>query len=127
MFCVTTHGLFCLVPRMTQAGDYVAILSGFKFPVALRKVGPATKKYYELLGPCYVHRLMRGRAWSLMEEFKCKYKPGSEDEMFDRESRMDLSHEDTDREQPCGVHPFNSKADYARLTRVMGKRRIVLV
>ncbi|GAB7340162.1 hypothetical protein MBLNU457_6640t1 [Dothideomycetes sp. NU457] len=126
-FCVTAHGLFCLAPRLAQAGDYIAILSGFKFPVALRKVGPATEKYYELLGPCYVNRLMRGRAWSLIDEFKCKYRPGSGDEIFDENPRTELSQHDTDRDQPCGVHPFNSKGDYARLTRIMGKRRIVLV
>jgi len=112
---------------MAQAGDYIARVSGFKFSVALRKVGPAIEKYHELLGPCYVHRLTRGRAWSLIDEFKCKHRPGSEDEMFDKDSRTEMSHDDTDREQPCGVHPFNAKGDYARLSRVMGKRRIVLV
>ena len=79
-FCVTSHGIMCLAPRIAEVGDYVAILSGFKWPVALRRVGPAEKQFYELLGPCYVHRMMRSRAWNLIYEFKCKYIPASENE-----------------------------------------------
>lgn len=127
MFCVTSHGMFCLAPRMAQAGDYMAILSGFQLPVAQRNVGPATAKYYELLGSCYVHRLMQGRAWRSIGKFECKYRPGSEDEVFDKEPQTQLSHNDADQEQPCGVHPFNSRGDCQRLTRTIGKRRIVLV
>lgn len=121
LFIVSSHGLMCLVPAMACEDDYVAILSGFRYPVALRKVGPQDGQYYELLGQCYMHRMMRGRAWSLIEEFKLKYRPGSEDEVvpLDIDDQLDDGNID--------VFPFNAKSDYRSIVRVLGKRRIVLV
>ena len=125
--CVTSHGLMANIPNIAGVGDYIAIFSGFRHPAVIRRVGPSGHHYYELLGFCYVHRLMRGRAWALIEEFKCRYRPGSEDEILvDEES--EASHSDGKEDcEPCGFFPFNQKSDYSRIVRVLGKRRIVLV
>ncbi|CAK1364378.1 unnamed protein product [Cercospora beticola] len=126
LFVVSNHGLMCIVPAMTREGDYVAILNGCRYPVALRKVGPEDGQYYELLGPCYMHRMMRGRAWNLIEEYKSKYISTSEDEVVP----LDLGSADqTDEDSGghVGVFPFNANSDYQNIKRVLGKRRIVLV
>lgn len=82
-FCATVRGLMCLVPSMAREGDHVAILSGYRVPVALRRIGELSSRQYELLGECYIHGMMTGAAWDLIGEFKCKYTEGSEDRTAD--------------------------------------------
>jgi hypothetical protein len=124
-FCLTAHGLMCLTPHIAGIGDYVAIMSGFRLPTTLRRVSTSEQGFYELLGPCYMHRMMRGRAWSLIEEFKCKYRPKSEDESFDEQQEQ--LHNNPGEEGPCEGFPFNPKAEHRRIIRVLGKKRIMLV
>lgn len=119
-FCTTVHGLMCLAPATVTTSDYVAILERYNIPVLLRKVDPA-QQYYELLGPCYVHRMMKGRTYTLMHEFRCKHQPGSEDEAIDLASNSEVL------EGLCSDFPFNAKNDYKNVIRVIGKRRITLV
>lgn len=126
-FSITSHGLIALTPKIAQLGDYVGILSGFRLPVVLRKVGPPEQRCYELLGACYLHRMMRGRVWSLIEEFKCKYRPGLEDETPENPPSTGSSVELPDSVEACETFPFNAKGDYARVVRILGSRRIVLV
>ncbi|GIZ45730.1 hypothetical protein CKM354_000888500 [Cercospora kikuchii] len=126
LFVVSSHGLMCIVPSMTREGDYVAILNGCRYPVVLRRVGPDDGQYYELLGQCYMHRMMRGRAWNLIEEYKLKYKSGSEDEVIPL-GLGSTDHTDEDSGGDIGVFPFNANSDYKNIKRVLGKRRIVLV
>ena len=127
-FCLTTHGLMCLVPRMTAVGDYIAMLSGFNMPVALRRIGAPALHQFELLGPCYVHRMMRGRVWNLILEFKCKYYEGSEDEgksEWQRDCRPP-NWRDMNRNE-CEDFSFNAKSDYESVLAILGSRRISLV
>lgn len=124
-FSVTAHGIMCVSTKMIQAGDFIAIISGIRYPVALRKVGPENQQYFELLGTAYLHRMMRGRVWNLMEEFKCKYVPGSEVEtQIQQIAEYDDGYSPT---ETCESFPFNPKSDYRRVLRVLGKRKIVLV
>ena len=126
-YCVTAHGIMGLVPDIAREGDYMGILSGLQWPVVLRKVGSPGSQYFELLGACYMHRMMRGRAWGLIEEFKGKYKSGSEDEVCIPPTPSLESLDVSENEALCGSFPFNPKSDYASLLRVLGMRRIVLV
>ena len=123
-FCTTSHGLMCLAPAMVTTGDYVAIIQSCDIPVALRKTDPR-QQYYELLGPVYVHRMMRGRASTLMDEFKCKYQPGSEDEVMNTTTSQESW--DASMNGPYEVFPYNAKSDYRHIIRAIGKRRVVLV
>lgn len=106
-------------PNIADIGDYIAILSGFRHPVVLRKIGPKDQNYYELLGASYVHRMMRGRPWALIEEFRCKYKPGSEDKVPD-DASLPPATGSRQNDEPCDTFPFNPKSDYSRVVRIFG-------
>ena len=126
-FCVTAHGFMGLVPGMTKVGDYVAVAPGFRLPVTLRRAKGCPHPYYELLGSAYVHRLMRGRIWNLLVEFKCKYQQGSEDSVPKAPLRANVLAGAARLEDKCEGFPFNPKADYEHVVKVIGKRKIVLV
>ncbi|KAH8807644.1 heterokaryon incompatibility protein-domain-containing protein [Xylogone sp. PMI_703] len=67
--CTTRHGYICLVPSITESNDIVAILAGLDLPVVLRP----RDKYYELLGCCYIHEMMEGQAYCLIDDHGLKY------------------------------------------------------
>ncbi|PPJ52499.1 hypothetical protein CBER1_10723 [Cercospora berteroae] len=125
-FTATSHGLLRLAPVLAREGDYVAILKGCRYSVALRKVGPEDGHYYEPLGQCYIHRMMRGRAWSLIQEFKSKYQPGSEDEIVPLDSG-NTAPANEEFGGNAGVFPFNDKSAYRNIVRVLGEIRIALI
>lgn len=49
-------------PADTRRGDIIAILFDCHVPVLLRQNG----LYYEFVGTCYVHGIMQGEAWTLL-------------------------------------------------------------
>lgn len=57
--CTTVNGYLAAVPYIAKAGDCIAILAGVDFPFVLRP----TEDHYRLVGPCYVHGIMRGEAF----------------------------------------------------------------
>ena len=57
--CITIGRLMASVPRTTEVGDRIMILSGSNVPFVLRSVDD----HYRLIGPCYVHGIMDGEAW----------------------------------------------------------------
>ncbi|KAK4907691.1 hypothetical protein LTR49_023287 [Elasticomyces elasticus] len=121
-FYVTAHGLMGLVPGVATVGDYVAILDGFREPVGIRRAAGCPDPYYELLGPCYIQRMMRSRAWNLILEHKCKYQGGSEDR-----APAPPREEENRLRGVCEGFPFNLKTDYESVLEVLGKRKIVLL
>lgn len=58
--CTTRKGLLASVPYTTETGDCIAVLTGGRVPFVLRPMGD----YYYLVGPCYVHGVMDGEAFS---------------------------------------------------------------
>ncbi|CAF9907047.1 hypothetical protein IMSHALPRED_005426 [Imshaugia aleurites] len=60
-FIKTREGHIGLAPRVAQAGDKVCVLLGCSQPLLLR---PAPNdSQYQVVGECYVHRLMQGEAF----------------------------------------------------------------
>ncbi|KAK5125466.1 hypothetical protein LTR85_000575 [Meristemomyces frigidus] len=60
-FAVSREGLYCMVPRVAQPGDHIAVLAGAKVPVILRP-RDAQASSFTWLGTCYVHGFMDGEA-----------------------------------------------------------------
>jgi hypothetical protein len=58
--CVTVKGYLASVPYTAKKGDCIAILSGGRVPFVLRPIG----SHYRLIGPCYVHGIMNGGAFT---------------------------------------------------------------
>ncbi|KAJ2977554.1 hypothetical protein NUW58_g7775 [Xylaria curta] len=89
-FAATRHGYFCLVPRMVQIGDLIAIFQSYELAVVLRRL-PSTPthqdtqgqkpsratpdSYFELLGDAYVHGMMENEARCIIDEFDCRHEP----------------------------------------------------
>lgn len=126
-FGVTAHGLMCLIPRMSRVGDYVAVLENVQFPYVLRRVGPPSENYFELIGQCYIHGMMAGRVWDLLGEFRCKYAVGSEDEVPEGVKRQVYVPYGGPEDAPTADPPFNAKGDYLNVRRILGTRKLVLV
>jgi hypothetical protein len=65
----TAAGFIGLAPRLAKEGDHIAICKGGKVPLVLR---PKDEKTWELIGDSYIHGVMDGWAWELLEgsEFK---------------------------------------------------------
>lgn len=121
----------CLVPAIAQPGDYVAILSGYRMPMCLRRVSTPPKQHYELLGQCYIHDMMQSLAWDLIGEHKCKYQEGSEDRLQDTSSAKSLSGPDSYAAHTAADQRTcdggSATGDHNQLLEVLGKRLIVLV
>jgi hypothetical protein len=64
-YFVSSNDFIGLVPEAAQEGDMICVFMGGKTPFLVRPVGGN----YQLLGACYVHRIMYGEA---MEEFEKK-------------------------------------------------------
>jgi len=65
-FAVSESGLFLLVPGEAQVGDSIAFVQGSEVPFILRPWGAG----YLFIGECYVHGLMDGLAWELIEKHR---------------------------------------------------------
>ncbi len=63
----TEHDVLGLAPKESENGDLICILYGCSVPVALRRmVDPVTgEEYFKLIGECYVHGIMGGRAFAI--------------------------------------------------------------
>ena len=64
----TARGLPALVPQACEANDYVCILYGCSWPIALRKI----ESHYMLIGPCWITGLMDGEGIQLLETGEVK-------------------------------------------------------
>jgi hypothetical protein len=68
------HNNLGLAPQSVMEGDLICIVYGCSVPVVLRKafINDATegKYYYELIGECYVHGMMDGEAFRILQEMK---------------------------------------------------------
>lgn len=122
-FCVTAHGYMCLVHAMTKVGDYVAILDGHTMPVSLRRAASEFEAF-ELIGDCYIHGMMQGQAWNLIDEHKCKFKAvgNAEPENIMLPKKVEESLQiDNDEDTKDPVE------DYSTILPTLGKRIITLV
>ena len=63
-FFITEEGQLGLGPRLIEPGDLVCVLLGSEVPFVLRKAGDC----YVLVGECYYHGFMEGRAVEGLEE-----------------------------------------------------------
>lgn len=64
--CVTEKKLFGAVPEEAQVGDWVSIFAGGALPFVLRSVDGKDDEF-RLVGPAYVHGVMKGEARLLGE------------------------------------------------------------
>lgn len=64
--CTTARHLPCLVPKITEVGDVLAILFGASTPYVLRPCGDV----YEIIGQAYVYGMMHGEAVNEWQEKK---------------------------------------------------------
>ena len=71
-FAWTENSYMALLPCSTQPGDHIVVFPGHQMPFVIRPV----QEYYMLIGPCYVHGMMRGDASLLIEEFDIKFANG---------------------------------------------------
>jgi hypothetical protein len=59
----TRAGLIGLVPGLAKKGDLITLCSGGKLAILLRAQGEG----FRMVGDCYVHGLMDGRVWCMLE------------------------------------------------------------
>ncbi|KAI0114362.1 hypothetical protein GGR51DRAFT_546509 [Nemania sp. FL0031] len=136
-FAVTRHGYFCLVPRLVQVGDEIAIFQPYELAVALRRIpsppmpqnqsqkqgqkqtASVAGPYYELLGDAYVHGMMENEARCINDEFNCKYEP--------TQAQWDkmLKASDGGRGEPWATLSLNGQ--YERIFKTLGPRTVRLV
>ncbi|RFU26865.1 hypothetical protein B7463_g9465, partial [Scytalidium lignicola] len=69
-FVVSLTGIFCLGPSTAKEGDLICVLVGCDFPVLLRPYGDG----HVLVGECYVHGYMHGKAMDELAEGKHEMK-----------------------------------------------------
>ncbi|KAI0875901.1 hypothetical protein GGS24DRAFT_453278 [Hypoxylon argillaceum] len=132
-FAVTKHGYFCLVPRIVQAGDEIAIFQSYDLAVVLRRLPPPpppqnqkqkqaafiTDPYFELLGDAYVHGMMENEARCINDEFNCKYEP--------TQAQWDkiIKASDGGRGEPWTT--LSLSGQYERIFKTLGPRTVRLV
>lgn len=62
-----------LAPQSVKEGDLICIVYGCSVPVVLRKlIDDENDKSYELIGECYIHGMMDGEAFRILQEMKIK-------------------------------------------------------
>lgn len=61
-FICTQKGHYGLAPCIVKPGDVVCIFFGAAVPFVLRRADTAKPNLYKLVGECYIHNLMRGKA-----------------------------------------------------------------
>ncbi|KAI0467691.1 hypothetical protein F4859DRAFT_525119 [Xylaria cf. heliscus] len=132
-FAVTKHGYFCLVPRMVQIGDEIAIFQSYDLAVVLRRLPPppAPQKqgrkptqdtqdpYFELLGDAYVHGMMENEARCINDEFNCKYQP--------TQAQLDKMLKASDGGQGEPWATLDLSGQYERIFETLGPRIVRLV
>ncbi|KAI8953105.1 hypothetical protein F4801DRAFT_588491 [Xylaria longipes] len=132
-FAITKHGYFCLVPRMVQTGDEIAIFQSYELAVVLRRLPPpptpqkqghkpvqaTPDPYFELLGDAYVHGMMENEARCINDEFNCKYQP--------TQAQLDkmLKTSDGGRGEPWAT--LDLSGQYERIFETLGPRTVRLV
>ena len=62
-FCITERGYAGVVPKITQVGDILCLIHGAPVPFLIRKSG-VMDGHYQLVGGCYIHGIMYGKAMS---------------------------------------------------------------
>ena len=62
-FCVTQDGYMGLVPTRAAKGDNICVFLGGAVPFLIRKIDNG---HYPLVGECYVHGLMDGKALDMV-------------------------------------------------------------
>ena len=62
-FCVTRDGHIGVVPKRAAKGDGICVFLGGSVPFVIRKTDSG---YYSLVGECYVHGLMDGKALDMV-------------------------------------------------------------
>ncbi|RVX70024.1 hypothetical protein B0A52_06195 [Exophiala mesophila] len=65
-FAYSEAGYMALVPAISNVDDHIVIIPGYQMPFVLR---PVLGEWYQLIGTCYVHGMMRMDAGILIEEF----------------------------------------------------------
>lgn len=65
-FAYSASGYMALVPAITNVEDHIVIVPGYQMPFVLR---PVLGEWYQLIGTCYIHGMMRMDAGILIEEF----------------------------------------------------------
>ncbi|CAJ2510846.1 Uu.00g064710.m01.CDS01 [Anthostomella pinea] len=69
-FATTESGIYCMVPRSAIVGDEVAIFSGGKVPMVIRRQKPGTganeRRCHGVVGPAYAHGFMDGQGAALV-------------------------------------------------------------
>lgn len=134
-FAVTKHGYFCLVPRIAQAGDEIAIFKSYELAVVLRRLPPppmplpqkqsqkqaptTTDPYFELLGDAYVHGMMENEARCISDEFDCKYKP--------TQAQLEKALKASDSGQGESWATLSLSGQYERVFETLGPRTVRLV
>ncbi|KAJ8115777.1 hypothetical protein ONZ43_g4590 [Nemania bipapillata] len=136
-FAVTRHGYFCLVPRIVQAGDEIAIFQSYELAVVLRRLAPpptpgeqeqnqrrkqtaaVVDPYFELLGDAYVHGMMENEARCIIDEFNCKNEPTAA--QWDKI----LQASDGGRGEPWAT--LSLSGQYERILKTLGPRTVRLV
>jgi hypothetical protein len=58
--CITAKGYLASAPYTARKGDCISILTGSCLPFVFRPIGD----HYQLIGPCYVHGIMNGEAFT---------------------------------------------------------------
>jgi hypothetical protein len=64
-FCESGDGRLGLLPRGAEVGDLVCVVHGGRRPLLIRPRDKGLELELELVGPCYLHRMMDGEAFDL--------------------------------------------------------------
>ncbi|KAI0399354.1 hypothetical protein F4802DRAFT_51092 [Xylaria palmicola] len=132
-FAITRYGYFCLVPRMVQSGDEIAIFQSYDLAVVLRRLPlpPTPQKqgqkpaqvtadpYFELLGDAYVHGMMENEARCINDEFNCKPDPN--------QAQLDKLLKASHGGRGEAWTTLGLSGEYERIFRTLGPRAVRLV
>ncbi|GAW24724.1 hypothetical protein ANO14919_143160 [Xylariales sp. No.14919] len=136
-FAVTKHGYFCLVPKIVQVGDEIAIFHPYELAVVLRRLPPppppqkqgqkqgqkptnATQDpYFELLGDAYAHGMMENEARCISDEFNCRFEP--------TQAQLDKMLKASDGGRGEAWATLDLSGRYERIFETLGPRTVRLV
>lgn len=65
-FAVSEYGFFCLVPAQARVHDLIALVQGSELPFVLRPSQGRVR--FSIIGQAYVHGIMDGEVWSLVQD-----------------------------------------------------------
>ena len=69
-----THDNLGLAPQSVKEQDLICIIYGCSVPVVLRPVKENDKCHHVLIGECYIHGMMDGKAFRLLHGMNTKRK-----------------------------------------------------